>query len=356
MIKIFTYFVEPASYTHDLIKNVYRELLIKYAFISDKSEAYAEDSLSDSYFLSNKSIFKKINFLYRTWRSHDLIIINGYNNYVFLITFIINFFAIKKRYIAIESDTQLKIPSNMIKRALKSIYLNVIFRDLYIIGFAGGSLHHKNLFRHYGMMEDRIFMLPMMIDNKKYYKEKIIPENFTFLFVGRLLDSKNVNILCERFISSFSDKKAKLLIVGDGDNLWKYKKKYIHKNIKFTGSVFGDELIQIYQNASVFVFPSSIEAWGLVINEAMSSALPVIAHKEVGAVYDLISEKNTGFIINDWDQLEEKMMLMYDDRDLCMKYSHNALQLMKTYWNYNLYRTNLLDSINKISKWISEKK
>ena len=80
-------------------------------------------------------------------------------------------------------------------------------------------------------------------------------------------------LLCERFLSSFNNKNAALIIVGSGMNLEKYKKKYTHPQIKFTGSVFGDELLNYYKNSSVFVFPSTQEEWGLVINEAMSSGL-----------------------------------------------------------------------------------
>ena len=37
-------------------------------------------------------------------------------------------------------------------------------------------------------------------------------------------------------------------------NLEKYKKKYTHPQIKFTGSVFGDELLSFYINSSNILF------------------------------------------------------------------------------------------------------
>lgn len=352
MIKVFTYFVEPASYTVDLILNVHKRLNIEYAFIKDKSEAISTDSLESMMFLSNKSIFAKLYFLYRTWKDHDIIIVNGYNNYPFIITFVINILSFSRRYIAIESDTQCKVPKNIIKRIIKKIYLNIIFRNKYILGFAGGSVTHKDLFRYYGMTEDRIFLIPMMIDNKKYYQNiKRFPDKFTFLFVGRLLKTKNVDSLCKIFISSFLEKDAQLVIVGGGKDLYFYKQKYSCDKIKFKGSLFGKALIDIYQNSSVFVFPSSKEAWGLVINEAMSAALPVIAHREVGAVHDLILKRDTGFIIRNNNELEARMLQMYIDNDLCQKQSRKAINLMRTYWNYSLYETNLLEVINKVKKW-----
>ena len=351
MKKVFTYFVEPASYTLDLIKNVHSKLDISFVFINDKSEAMSDELIKKDFFLSERSFYEKIAFVYNVWKNNKFIIINGYNNYPFILSFIFNFFSLKKSYLAIESDTQLRVPKNILKRLVKSLYLNIVFRSKYVLGFAGGNLTHKQLFRFYGMKEEKIFLMPMMVDNSKYLKvHKRKPKKFTFLFVGRLIDTKNVNVLCERFLSSFNNKNADLIIIGSGTNLEKYKQKYMHHQIKFTGAKFGDELLNYYKNSSVFVFPSTEEAWGLVINEAMSSGLPVIAHKEVGSVHDLILNKNTGYIIESWDELELKMNELYNNPELCDEFSKNAVKLMEKEWNYNLYKYNLLLSIKKAER------
>ena len=67
-------------------------------------------------------------------------------------------------------------------------------------------------------------------------------------------------------------------------------------DVNFEGKLFDKDLINEFQNASCFVCPSLFEPWGLVVNEALSSGLPVIAAKEVGACYDLIAGKETGLI------------------------------------------------------------
>ena len=352
-MKVFTYFVELASYTVDLIANVHSKQEVGCAFINKESEAKTKESPLSSTFLSDFSLTQKIKFIRSIRKEHDFVIVNGYNNYVFFLTFLFNIFSANKKYIATESDTQLKIPNNIIKRIIKYIYLNVIFRNKYVLGFAGGSKTHIDLFIHYGMKEERIFVIPMIVNNKKYYHEnKTFPDKFTFLFVGRLLDTKNVDVLCERFLSAFSDKDSELIIVGGGPNLEVYKRKYNNEKILFKGTVFGESLLRLYHNSSVFVFPSSEEAWGLVVNEAMSSSLSVIAHKEVGSVHDLIINKETGFVINDWEELEEKMLELYNNPDLNRKMSENAVALMKDYWNYDLYTKNLLFSIQKVKQWI----
>ena len=62
MIKVFTYFVEPASYTLDLIKNIHSKLGIPYIFIKNKSEAKSVTSLDNQEFLSEKLFFSNACF------------------------------------------------------------------------------------------------------------------------------------------------------------------------------------------------------------------------------------------------------------------------------------------------------
>ena len=46
-----------------------------------------------------------------------------------------------------------------------------------------------------------------------------------------------------------------------------------------------DELPVLYSKASVFIIPSVSEQWGLVINEAMASGLPILSSNRCGALF-----------------------------------------------------------------------
>ena len=116
------------------------------------------------------------------------------------------------------------------------------------------------------------------------------------------------------------------------------------------GSVYDVELINIYKNATVFTFPSSLDAWGLVVNEALAAGLPVIARKEVGASFDLISGKQTGFIAEDMHDFGQMMLALFNDSELLKNYSKNASDLMKNKWNYKLYKQCMMKFINTLSK------
>jgi glycosyltransferase involved in cell wall biosynthesis len=350
-MRIFCYFVEPASYTLDLAANIYDRKNINYAFIKSVSLAEAPPT-SSKVFLDKLSWISRIRFVIKTFRNNNLIIVNGYNNYPFILTFILNVFSFKKKHIATESDTQLSIPKNPLKRLLKWVYLSIIFRNKYVLGFAGGSKSHKELFRYYGMLEDRIFLMPMMVDNKKFYcDKKVFPKLFTFLYVGRIIKHKNVEALIKQFNAHFSNKNAILRIVGTGAESDYLKTKYKSNKINFAGKLFDKDLINEFHNASCFVCPSLFEPWGLVVNEALSSGLPVIATKEVGACCDLIEAKETGLIAENNTEIGEKMLQLFEDENLLKKYSINASALMKEYWNYALYESCLNDALKKVEQW-----
>jgi glycosyltransferase involved in cell wall biosynthesis len=352
-MKIFTYFVEPAKYSLDLIKYIHEKQGIKYCFIRNYTEVKSESSIANHLFLSKK-IVKKIKFIYRVWKEHRLIIINGYNNFPFVFTFILNTISLEKKIIAIESDTPLRIPKNMIKRYLKARYLKFIFKSKFILGFSGGNYSHKELFRYYGMGENRIFLMPMIVDNSSFNKNKNkIKENipFRFLFVGRFIKTKNIDKLVQLFVKHFSGLNAELHIVGDGELFKQYIKRFSYPNVKFLGKVFGDDLVKKYHSSSVFVFPSTFEAWGLVVNEAMSAGLPVVLREEVGAANDLILNNETGMIASTFDKFSEHMLTLYHDKEMRLKYSENAKKFMREKWNYDLYNKCLNDAIKKVEQW-----
>ena len=351
-MRVFCYFIEPASYALDLANKVYNKNNIDHAYLYSYSLAESP-STSSKIFLDKLSWISRIIYVIKTFRNNDLIIVNGYNNYPFILTFILNVFSFKEKYIATESDTQLNIPKNPLKRLMKWVYLSIIFRNKYVLGFAGGSKSHKELFRYYGMIEDRIFLMPMMVDNEKFYCDnKVFPKLFTFLYVGRVIKHKNVEALIHQFNTNFIDKDVVLRIVGSGVESDYLKTKYESNKVNFAGKLFDKNLINEFHNASCFVLPSLFEPWGLVVNEALSSGLPVIATKNVGAIFDLIENKDTGFIAVDMTAFGKSMISLFSDEKLLKRYSENAVFLMKDHWNYDLYTKNLLFAIQKVKQWI----
>lgn len=356
-MKIFTFFIEPGSYTIDLIEKIHKMEHIDFIFLYNDSHAKSENG-QEIVSLSQMPFFQQIKYVFHTFNRYDLIIFNGYDKWQFILLFLLNIISPKKTILAIESDTKFRKRTGL-KGFLKKLYLIPIFTNKYILGFPGGTYSHKDLFRNYGMKEENIFLMPMMVNNEKFYKDGTRnDEPFTFLFVGRMIPLKQIEFLIHSFLRNFqNDTDARLKIVGGGELFEPLKSKYgHHANIEFTGPKYGSDLVREYHSSHVLVLPSDKEQWGLVVNEAMAAGLPVIASDQVGAIFDLIIGKETGMIfsLEKENDLADKMKKIYEDRLLYKLLGNNAQKLMKEHWNYNLYRSSLQKAVNRAKQLLKK--
>lgn len=141
--------------------------------------------------------------------------------------------------------------------------------------------------------------------------------DFKYLYVGRLISLKNLELL----VRVFNANKKSLTIVGDGP-LYSKLQLLANPNITFTGFIPNSELAAIYESHDVFILPSLSEPWGLVVEEAVYFGLPVIVSENVGCNFDMVVKPNTGVIFN-------------PTMDTCLE---NAISLMEQ--NYNQYKIN----------------
>lgn len=111
-----------------------------------------------------------------------------------------------------------------------------------------------------------------------------------FLCVGRVAVEKNI----EAFLDL--DLPGTKWVAGDGPLLEALKKK--HPKVRFTGVMNQTELASLYNAASVFVFPSRTDTFGLVLLEAMACGCPVAAYPVTGPI-DVIGDAPAGALDED---------------------------------------------------------
>ena len=113
--------------------------------------------------------------------------------------------------------------------------------------------------------------------------------------------------------------------------------KFHNLPIVFAGFRQQEELPRYYAAADIFVFPTRTDPWGLVLNEAMSCALPVIASAAAGAVDDLVKPGVNGFVHmpGDIDALAQHIETLLNSPDMrqnmgnCLRRSFKLLRLRK---------------------------
>lgn len=90
--------------------------------------------------------------------------------------------------------------------------------------------------------------------------------------------------------------------------------------ITYYGPKFGEEKEHFWSKASIFVFPSYDETFGLVILEAMQHHLPVVTTNE-GGIPDIVIDGHTGFICSRRDaiSLADAIEKLLHDGDLCKR-------------------------------------
>lgn len=106
------------------------------------------------------------------------------------------------------------------------------------------------------------------------------------LTVGRLVESKNVGFLL-RSLSGMRDLSWRLDVVGDGPLRAQLeataREAGLADRVAFHGH--SDDVSRHYREADLFVFPSRLESFGLVILEAMAHGVPTLAIKSDGKRY-----------------------------------------------------------------------
>jgi glycosyltransferase involved in cell wall biosynthesis len=162
-------------------------------------------------------------------------------------------------------------------------------------------------FMYFGFRKEQLFYGIDVIDNS-FWKIKgkspniIIPEHKYFLTVGRQVPKKNFLFLLTEYLNYALEVKnpIHLILIGEGPES-DFLKLFISENniqhlIHFFPFLPQTELRAFYENAVWFILPSVYkESWGLVVNEAMASGLPVIVSDQAGCASTLVHQEINGF-------------------------------------------------------------
>ena len=134
-------------------------------------------------------------------------------------------------------------------------------------------------------------------DRDLYLKKE---DKIEIVFAGQVIARKGIDLLLEA-LHSLSEYHTDLIltIIGDGEMLPSLRRRVeelrLQEQVFFEGVIPPDKIPARLAVADLLVLPSRWDGWGLVINEAFSVGIPVIASDRCGGA-DLIQNGHNGYI------------------------------------------------------------
>ncbi len=186
-----------------------------------------------------------------------------------------------------------------------------------------------------------VHIIPTGIDIERFYKENFkkkdieVLRNFygikkdekVILFVGRIASEKNIELLIDAHKEIIKKCKCKLMIIGDGPDIEKYKKQ-VSKNklddyVVFTGRIIYRDIPKYYQIANIFATASTSETQGLTVIEASAASLPVVCVNDESFNTVIIDGIN-GYLFNNKKEYIKKTIDLLNDDNLLEQFSNQA--------------------------------
>jgi len=209
---------------------------------------------------------------------------------------------------------------------------------------------------HLRMPRNKITVIPNGIDPNRFSKRRQFVESndtLKILCIARFAQNKNYESLVYALSELKNDMDFEAYFVGAiadheyfANILKMIKGKGLEKIIKVCVSLDDPAVIDCYLSCDVFVLPSFMETFPLVILEAMYAGLPVVA-TNVGGMHDIIKDGVNGYLLNpnDSQQLYRRCFrLLKDERERSEMGALNK-EIAKNYtWDkialstYNLYQ------------------
>ena len=184
-------------------------------------------------------------------------------------------------------------------------------------------------------------------------KLNIQPDNFVFVFVGRIVSDKGINEL----IKAFSELQAagnnepvgiKLLLVGglenDLDPLNPETLAEINQNKDIISVGFQQDVRSFFAIADALVFPSYREGFPNVVMQAGAMGLPSIV-SDINGCNEIIIEGENGLIIppKNVEKLKEKMLTLAKDKNLYTKLKGNSRRMIENRYEQSVVWNALLE-------------
>lgn len=145
------------------------------------------------------------------------------------------------------------------------------------------------------------------VEGETARRRHALPAGPYFFASSRFVPKKNLPMLIEAYARyrAAADEPWRLVLAGDGPMRGVIEARIaalgLSGDVVLPGFLQYDALPAFYGLAGAFVLASTSEQWGLVVNEAMASGLPVLVSDRCGCARDLVRDGVTGYVFDPFD-------------------------------------------------------
>lgn len=183
---------------------------------------------------------------------------------------------------------------------------------------------------------------------------------FRILFVGRLVERKGVDLLVRAVALLRGDHPVQLTIVGDGPERPRLEgladELDLRGDVRFAGSVSAEEVRTLYRTSDAFVLPAvqdakgDVEGLGVVLLEALTHGLPVVASRS-GGIPDIVIDGETGLLVpsGDVQALADAIRRLMNDPELARELAENGGRHVDAHFSWE----RIIDSLEALYRRVS---
>ena len=204
---------------------------------------------------------------------------------------------------------------NFIKTAILKFMVKP-FAELLIIrakGFLAVSVFAVEYFKSLGAKSAKIYRFGYFRTVKNLIQNPSNKKYTELIFVGQLIERKGISTLLEAIeVVTKANNNFHLTVIGTG-KLKPVLKEFINQNhlqntVTLLGVINAENITDYLEKADLLILPSIFDGWGMVVNEALQSHIPVLVSDKCGAK-ELVKHQKNGLIFegNDIKSLIENI-------------------------------------------------
>ena len=256
-------------------------------------------------------------------------------------------------------DSHRLVPRVGVKEWVRREVLTQMMRRFSAFLYVGQA--NRRYFLHHGVPEERLFFAPHSVDNARFSAAReetsqaaaawrrelgITEEQTVILSAGKFGPLKGLRDLIQAFLRADAPGSV-LLLVGSGseeDTLRALAAD--HPRIRFAPFQNQLQMPRTYAACDLFVVPSLGETWGLVVNEAMCLARPIIVNNHVGCAEDLVHQHENGLVFptGDVPALTRCLEQALADRERLHAWGQRSFEIVSHY-SYEQTTAGLLQAL-----------